>query len=235
MRNIFMISLMALLLMSFGCSKKSKVIKITKDSKEIEKIAYALGVQYGKSLTTLELDKKVQKFVALGLVDYQNGKVTISNNDIQYLAKKADGILAIKRSESAKSEKIKGTAFVENLIKEDTTYQQTDSGLVFKVIKSGKIVIKLSDAPFVTMHFESYHLDGKQFESTKDGNARLMPLKGVFSAWTEAFSIVGEGGEIEIISPPSLTYGDNGAKPYIEPGEYLKFKLTFDKYYSNKP
>ena len=85
------------------------------------------------------------------------------------------------------------------------------------------------------MHFDSFHLDEKQYETTVGGNPRLMPLNGIFKAWSEAFWLAGQGGEIEVIAPPDLTYGDNGASPYIAPGEYLKFKLKFTKYHSKKP
>lgn len=219
-----------------SCFNAEKKLSLDKDSKQKDKIIYSLGAQYAKSIEQLDLDKNGREYLLLGISDYFDQKLKLNNSDIQHLSKKIDGILAQKRQKIALIEKSKGEKYVKALLSENSSYQITDSGLVYKVIKQGRIVQLKTAKPFVSMHFESYHLENnKQYESTKNGNPRLMPLRGIFKAWREAFGIAGVGGQIEVIAPPKLTYGDNGAKPYIEPGEYLKFNLTFTEFFSKQP
>jgi FKBP-type peptidyl-prolyl cis-trans isomerase FkpA len=233
--KILLTTLMLISLTSCFDKKEKKIAELTKQSKEIDQIAYSLGVQYAKSISALEFDDNSVEYLTQGIRDYQSGKLKISKSNTQHLAKKVDAIFSRKRSDSAKSEKEKGSLFVINLLKEDSEWIQAKSGLLYKIIKAGKKIKITSNAPYVDMHFDSFHLDGKQYETTSSGNPKLMPLKGIFKAWLEAFVLAGVGSEIEIIAPPEFTYGDNGARPYIAPGEYLKFNLKFINYYSEKP
>ena len=230
--------LLLLILLTLGScfnSGKKKIPELNKNSKEIDKIAYSLGVQYAKSITALDFDKNSIEYLTRGIRDYQTGKLKISKNNTQHLAKKVDAIFSQKRAESAKTEKEKGILFVEELLKNETEWKQLSSGLVYNIIKKGKTIKIKTSNPYVDMHYDSFHIDGKKYESTSSGNPKTMPLNGIFKAWSEAFSLVGVGGEIEVIAPSDLTYGDNGARPYIVPGEYLKFNLKFINYYSKKP
>lgn len=192
-----------------------------------DKIAYALGRKYAASINDFDLDEQAFKYLMRGLEDgvKVDGKLS---SDINFYARKIDVIVQAKRAQVAEESKSKGKSFVENLLKKDSSYQQTDSGLVYKVIKMGKVK-KFTKDSFVEMRYQSFYLNDKEYESTMTGNPRKLPLKGIFPAWTEAFSICGEGCEIEVIAPPALTYGDNGALPYIQPGEYLKYKINFLK------
>lgn len=234
MKSIWLLMVFLLITSCFNSNKKKK-IELNNTTKEMSKIAYSLGAQYGKSISELNFSNDEVEYFYQGLQDYRSNKLKISNNNIQHLAKKVDSIFAQKRAAIAESEKEKGKQFVDDLLKGDSSWQVSSSGLLFKIIKEGKKTKIQSDNPFVEMHFTSFHLDSKQYETTTVGNPKLMPLNGIFKAWSEAFKIGGVGSEIEVIAPPELTYGDNGATPYIAPGEYLKFNLKFLNYYSEKP
>jgi FKBP-type peptidyl-prolyl cis-trans isomerase len=192
-------------------------------------------MQYAKGAGELDFDEKAQKHLLTGLKDSLAGTSQISNNDAQVYAQKVDKIRFTKRETTASSEKEKGSKLVEQLLINDSEYKKTDTGLVYKVIKEGEKPPRISSTSFVEMHYDSFHIDDKMYESTQNGDIRVLPYKGIFKAWQEAFRLTGVNGEIEIIAPPELTYGNNGAQPYILPGEYLKFKIKFFKFHKTKP
>lgn len=221
-----------------SCNNKKSVKKtltLNKETRSIDKTAYALGVQYAKGMKDINFDKNSKKHFIQGLQDYFQNKAQLDNNDVQVYAKKIDKILIQKRKEMSKSEIVIGEKFTKKLLAENLDFKRTKSGLIFRVLKKGITPDKIAQSSFLEMHYESSHLNDKQYESTKSGNKRNLPYKGIFPAWQEAFRLAGTDSEIEIIAPPHLTYGNNGAQPYIKAGEFLKFKIQFFKYYKNKP
>ena len=221
-----------------GCSGEkddSAKTKVSEKSSEKNRIAYSLGVQYAKGLSDLSFDKTDQEFFLRGMRDHFNQEIQIDNNDIQVFAKKSDDIRQENRKMTASSEREKGSKFVEQLTQNSPEYRTHPSGLIYNVIKMGEVVQNPKEKSFIGMNYESAHLNDEVYESTLTGNPRSLPLKGIFKAWQIAFSIVGANGEIEIIAPPELTYGNTGALPYVAPGEYLKFTIKFGDYFDSNP
>tara|TARA_R110000868_G_scaffold352080_1_gene613320 strand:- start:4827 stop:5528 length:702 start_codon:yes stop_codon:yes gene_type:complete len=226
--------LCAALVASACNSNKSEKVEISDKTRPIDKSAYSLGVQYGKGLQQLDFDQTSLEHLITGMRDYLKGEPQINNNDVQVYAKEIDKLITKKRGEVAKAEKEKGKAYVEKLMAEDSEYKVSPSGLVYKILEQGSVVKNISNDAQIEVHYDSFHIDDKQYESTANGNARLLPYKGIFPAWQEAFQLAGTNGEIIIIAPSDLTYGDNGARPYILPGEHLKFKMKFFNYQKSK-
>lgn len=228
------LGILALILGCFGDNKK-KELKMTSETKDTQKTAYSLGVQYAKGLGELKFDEKDQKYFLKGLEDSFNSAIQLDNNDVQVYAKMADKVRQKNREDSASSESKSGSAALTKIMEEDPEINLHSSGMAYKILEQGDLIKNPKTGAFIGLSYESSHLNDEVYESTLTGNPRVLPLKGVFKAWQIAFAIAGAGGKIEIISPPDLTYGNNGALPYIQPGEYLKFKLNFSKYYDSKP
>jgi FKBP-type peptidyl-prolyl cis-trans isomerase FklB len=233
-------TLKALLLLSAlaltSCNSKKAALATEKSfnfsdekSRDIDKIAYSLGMQYAQSMRGFGLDSSSQDIFIQGLA---NGFKTEKKLDPEMVlwAKKIDKILMAKREKVASKKREEGALAIKKLLEEDASYNVSDSGLIYKITKMGKIINIIDPEAFVEMRYVSKYLNDKVYESTMTGNPRKLPLRGIFKAWTEAFSICGYGCEIEVIAPPALTYGNNGALPYIQPGEYLKYNLIFIKY-----
>lgn len=220
-----------------GCfgEKIAQELKITNDSSDDAKTAYSLGVQYAKGLSDLNLDKNNQALFIKGIQDHFSNKIQLNNNDIQVYAKKADNTRQENRSKQTIDQKEIGKKALKQMIQANPEIIISDSGLAYQIIEMGKVIPNPKSSAFIGLNYESSHLDGKVYESTLNGNPRQLPLRGIFKAWQEAFKIVGTGGKVMIISPPELTYGNNGALPYVEPGEYLKFNLNFSDYSEAKP
>ncbi len=194
--------------------------------REIDKTAYAIGTKYARAISELGMDKQSQQFFVEGIEDHFEGKIDFSEEEINIYALRVDDIIAYKRAEISKDEKSKGEEFVKALMERDSKFQKTESGLVYKIYKEGKKT-RITDKTFVELSYRSFHLNGDRYEGTPKGEPREMPFKGILKAWQEAFKIAGANSSIIIYAPPSLTYGDAGAAPYIKPGEYLKYQIKF--------
>lgn len=231
--------LFLLLLTSFtGCfGEKDKVteLKIDEQTKEGYKMAYALGNQYAKGLSDLAFEKTQQEYFVKGVTDYFSKKSQLTNNDVQVLAQKVDQIRIEMRKGVASSERKAGAEKSEKILASDPEFIKLESGIVYKILKQGQTIPNPTAGSFVGMKYESSRLNGDIYESTMSGNPRNLPLRGIFKAWQKAFELAGAGGEIILISPPEFTYGNNGAMPYVKPGEYLKFKIQFYKYFDTNP
>ncbi len=110
--------------------------------------------------------------------------------------------------------------------KVDTTPQfiTTDSGLQYRILKEGTgIFPKATDT--VTVHYRGTLTDGTEFDSSYNrGNPISFPLTQVIPGWTEGLQLVSTGGQIQLIIPPKLGYGDRQAGS-IPPNSTLQFDV----------
>ena len=117
----------------------------------------------------------------------------------------------------------------ENLTPVDTSgYEKTSSGLQYKIIKEGD-----GKAPTlnneVEIHYEGKLLNGKVFDSSfKRGTTASFPLNKLVKGWQEGLPLIKEGGEILLLVPPQLGYGDQQAG-IIPPNSTLYFRIKLFK------
>lgn len=107
-------------------------------------------------------------------------------------------------------------------------FSTTPSGLKYRIVREGSGK-KPSPQDNVTVHYRGTLEDGSEFDSSyKRGKTTSFPLGGVIPGWTEGLQLVSEGGEIELIIPPDLAYG-NKQLPGIPAGSTLHFKVELFK------
>lgn len=88
-----------------------------------------------------------------------------------------------------------------------TGEQTTSTGLVYIIEAPGgdeKPVVEDE----ITIHYKGYLTDGTVFDQTK-GSPRTFGLYQLISAWQEAIPMIGRGGKIKILAPPSTAYGNS--------------------------
>jgi FKBP-type peptidyl-prolyl cis-trans isomerase FklB len=101
----------------------------------------------------------------------------------------------------------------------------TDSGLQYKVIKSG-------DGPTPTMqdvvaaHYRGTLPDGTEFDSSPEGEPVAFPVARVIPGWVEALQMMKIGDKWELTIPADLAYGEAGdPRGAIGPNQVLRFEI----------
>lgn len=196
-----------------------------------EKYSYALGQDIGGSLKKLPVEVKVE-FLFKGVRDAltDDGKTLLPKEEtaevMKQFAEKLQTAQKEKQESATKDNTEKGQAFRDaNAKKEGVT--TTASGLQIRTIKKGDgAQPKASDT--VTVHYVGTLIDGKEFDSSeKRGQPASFPLNGVIKGWTEGLQLMNVGGEYELVVPPELGYGANGAGQMIGPNATLIFNVKF--------
>lgn len=85
--------------------------------------------------------------------------------------------------------------------------QKTESGLLYRVIEEGTGRVP-GATDEVTVNYVGRLVNGNEFDS---GDDISFPLNSVIKGWTEGLQLIREGGEIELVIPPELAYGNRGA------------------------
>lgn len=101
----------------------------------------------------------------------------------------------------------------------------TKSGLLYRIVEAGKgEVIKPTDT--VKVHYTGKLPNGEVFDSSLErGQPAEFRLDQVVKGWTEGLQLVKKGGKIELVLPPELAYGKQGAGASIPPNSTLYFEV----------
>ncbi|MCH8297401.1 MAG: FKBP-type peptidyl-prolyl cis-trans isomerase [Chloroflexi bacterium] len=103
----------------------------------------------------------------------------------------------------------------------------TPSGLQIKVLVAGTGEAA-SAGKIAVVHYTGWLLDGTKFDSSVDrGTPFEFPLGAgrVIKGWDEGVATMNVGGKVELIIPPDLAYGAQGAGGAIPPNATLKFEV----------
>ena len=109
-------------------------------------------------------------------------------------------------------------------------FKTTDSGLQYRIINPGSEA-KPAATDKVNVNYHGTLPDGRTFDSSFDrGEPISFPLNGVIPGWTEGLQLIGEGGQIQLVIPPDLAYGQRGAPgSIIGPNQTLHFDVELLK------
>jgi peptidylprolyl isomerase len=110
---------------------------------------------------------------------------------------------------------------------DDSDYTTTESGLKYYDLKTGT-----GDSPktgqTVVVHYTGWLSDGTQFDSSIDRGEPISFVLGegsVIPGWEEGVATMQVGGKRQLVIPPDLGYGEQGAGGLIPPGATLIFEV----------
>ena len=103
----------------------------------------------------------------------------------------------------------------------------TATGLIIEdtIVGEGAIASSGQD---ITVHYEGWFADGKQFDSSKEKNDPFeftLGKREVMDGWEEGLQGMRVGGTRKLIVPPQLAYGQAGAGDTIPPNATLTFEV----------
>ncbi len=192
-----------------------------------EKLSYIIGVQVGTDLKNQSIDVD-PAIVGRGLQDSILGnKLLIGDQEAKdfiaaYQKERATKVAEEKKKLGEKN-KQEGTVFLaENKKKEGV--KTLPSGLQYKVIKAGTGKTPKATDTVVTQ-YKGTLINGTEFDSSYRRNEpATFPVNGVIRGWTEALQLMKEGSKWQLVVPPELAYGEQGAGP-IGPNATLIFEV----------
>ena len=216
------------------------------DEEECETVSYAFGSDIGTNVRNSKLP--IQYYWLLkGFQDAWEGRTEISQEDVMHFLQ--NYFMVTMPTEAAE----RSAKWIEKKAKGFGT-KQTESGLVYKVVKAGDMEkAAKSDEDVVKVHYVGKLQDGTVFDASRfenrskeqqemirkqrpnmfDEKGNLLeedepiefPLNRVIKGWTEGMKLVGPGGKIKLYIPSELAYGRRGAGRDIGPNEALEFEV----------
>jgi FKBP-type peptidyl-prolyl cis-trans isomerase len=130
-----------------------------------------------------------------------------------------------KREEEAKK------AAQEALDKLAAGFDQTDSGLRYKIIQKGSGA-QAEKGKSVSVHYEGSLDNGQVFDSSyrrKDPITFTLGVGQVIQGWDEGIALLKEGDKARFVIPSYLGYGERGAGGVIPPNATLVFDVELVK------
>ena len=102
----------------------------------------------------------------------------------------------------------------------------TISGLQYRILNEGSGDDSPGPESIVSVHYRGKLTNGLEFDSSyKRNQPASFPVNGVIRGWTEALQLMKEGDKWELIIPPDLGYGSEGAGNTIPPDSTLIFEV----------
>lgn len=193
-----------------------------------EKASYAIGQNVGNSLKHdgLDVDPNI---VAQGMKDSMTGAASkLSEADAQAaMTNLRNKVMAQRQAEQQQTgdaNKKAGEQFMTaNKAKEGVV--TLPDGLQYKVLKEGTGP-KPKATDTVTVNYRGTLIDGTEFDSSqKHGEAATLGVGQVIKGWTEALQLMPVGSKWQLVLPPDLAYGPNGAGGVIGPNATLIFDI----------
>lgn len=196
--------------------------------------SYAVGALMGGQMKDLvDAHKEVITYdnarILDGLKDALEGKVDVRKDEnvqktLEAIEAKLVSASKAKAEAIAKSAQEEGDKYRADFAK-DKDVKTTKSGLLYKIENAGKgEAIKATDT--VKVHYTGKLPNGKVFDSSMErGQPVEFQLNQVIPGWTEGLQLVKKGGKIQLVIPPALGYGKQGAGASIPPNSTLIFDV----------
>ena len=198
---------------------------------QIDTISYALGMYYGKMVTSSPFGELNLNQMKKGFKDVLNEEETmLEEQDIVMLIQSYLRDRMAYESERSLEE---GEKFLA-ANKEKEGVVETESGLQYKIEVEGA-GISPEETDTVEVNYEGRLIDGTVFDSSYDrGESVKFPLNRVVKGWTEGLTYAKEGGKIQLYIPAELGYGQRGTGP-IPGSRTLIFDIELVEVYKAVP
>ena len=203
------------------------------ESKELDRISYALGLSMGNNFRSSGIEKIDVKDFADGVAAVFSGeKPRMTYDEAQAEIQKF--FTAMEERQRAAAEeigKVNAAAGEEFLGKngQRSEVKITTSGLQYEVLEEGTgIQPKATDR--VMVHYTGKLIDGTVFDSSVErGEPATFGVTQVIPGWVEALQLMKEGAKWRLFIPSNLAYGPNGAGGVIGPNATLIFDVELRK------
>lgn len=190
-----------------------------------QKFSYALGAQIGSNVKQQGIELDADAFAA-GIHDViSDTDLKLSSEQMQQAAERYQQELMAQRDAEAGANEQRGREFRARN-KQQEGVEELDRGIQYKVIESGSGKQPASVEDTVVVHYRGSLIDGTEFDSSHGrGEPATFQINEVIEGWQIALPQMQEGDKWQIVIPPELAYGEQGAGAVIGPNETLVFEV----------
>lgn len=204
-----------------GCNDKKTNDNFSKLS-QTQQESYAMGSSFStyikRSLDAQQINLD-SEYVTQGFRDTYMGQSKLSSEQVEKiiteLGKRIQQENKDRLAKEASDSMASGSKFRAEFSKEKGV-KKTASGLLYKIINPGKGKHPTMEST-VVVNYEGKLVDGREFDSSYSRNEpATFPLLYVIKGWSEGLQLIGEGGEIQLVVPPDLAYGEQSLPAHEE-------------------
>ena len=196
---------------------------ITLDTDQ-KRISYAIGLSTAQSIARQGVDLDLNTFMT-GVRDAIEGvPPRLTQEEFKAALTNATSSVNDKLKERAKTNLEAGLAFMlANKAKKEVV--ELSNGIQYKELRKGSGKRPKAEDT-VVVHYEGSLIDGTVFDSSKArGEPATFPINGVIQGWQEVLPLMATGSRWQVVIPPKLAYGIQGAGAGIGPNETLVFEI----------
>ncbi len=190
---------------------------------------YALGVYWAHEIANMIKSKESlgyrigQQQVLNGVTDLIHNQLKIPQQELLETLKELDQQSQDKEKDVATAAKTEGKAFMTRFSK-TAGVKRDPMGYYYMIVNKGETKIKGSDTVALTMR-ESL-VNGKVInDMAEKGTVLTLPLDRFPPLFKSAISKVNNLGELRIVVPPELAYGEAGNMPDIPPDSTMIYDI----------
>lgn len=199
-----------------------------------QKFSYTAGQQVGQNVKRQNFEFDPKAF-ALGVQDaLSDAKPKLTPEQMRIAVETFQKQAAAKRDAEAKGNLQAGQTFLEANKKKEGVVA-LPSGVQYKIIQegSGKQPTKTDT---VSVHYRGTLPDGKEFDSSyKRNEPTVFQVNQVIRGWQEVMPLMKEGAKWQVVIPPDMAYGAQGAGTAIGPNQTLVFDIELVKVHEQTP
>ncbi len=213
-------------------AQESSPVKTTAEASPLktqkDKVSYAIGVQIAMSVKNSGIDTDPELVTKAIRDTLSNGKMLMTEDEVrgtlialQQEVKEKQTQTAAKMGEENKKS---GEAFLAENAKKEGVVTLPD-GLQYKILKAGDGK-KPADTDTVSVNYRGTFTNGTEFDSSiSSGKPATFGVTGVIPGFSEVLKLMPVGSKWQVVIPPNLAYGQNGAGGAIGPNATLIFEL----------
>mgnify|MGYP002623295888 CR=1 FL=1 len=189
-----------------------------------QKLSYSMGVFFGQTVTRQKMDLDVPAFMQAVEDMLKGAETKIPMSEMQQILADYQKKEQEQRTAQANTNKSDGMKYLEENKKKEGV-KTLEGGLQYKVIKMGDGKKPVSNSTIV-VHYRGTLIDGTEFDSSYSrGEPATLGLGRVIRGWQIALQEMPVGSKWQIVVPPDLGYGEQGAGGIIGPNATLLFDI----------
>ena len=202
---------------------------VTEPKTQVEKRDYAIGTALGNDILDLLNSKKTQgvdvnrQLALAGVTDVINGQTKLAKEQIAKALYESELELSNQHKKIKQQNEKQGSSYIDKFKKQPRVVQ-SKQGFYYRIDYVGDSVIGEGDTVAVVVK-ESL-TDGKVIKDMDlAGTSISQPLSAYPPLFREALGKLKNHGNMTLVVPPELAYGEKGMAPDIPPGATMVYNV----------